>query len=92
MSLLAYTGLGSIVLTLSALVKLGVELLSADLDGGNLNGSDTHRKIGLPGGEAATFYGVSAWPSNGNGDYSSAQRGRHDSADGAILSGSDPPD
>lgn len=91
MSLLAYTGIGSLILTASALVKIGMENLSREANGGNINGFDAEFGSGLPGGRKAVPFGVVA-TSNGNGDYPRAQRGGHDRADRSVLSGADLPD
>lgn len=69
MSLLSYTGIGSIVLTVSALVKAGWEVVLPDRDGSGLNSAGAPFMAGSSNGERAVPHGAICCSDNGNSDH-----------------------
>ncbi len=84
MSLLSYTGVGSVVLTVAGLVKMGMKRLGREQERAyEVNAA------GRPGSERAIHGGLSVYSAHGRGGYPGAQRGGYDRADGAVLPASD---
>lgn len=68
MSLLAYTGLGSVILTAAGLGRMGLGLLLRTLDR-----ADEHCATGPPGGEQTALDGLAVCSTHRHGDRPSAQ-------------------